>query len=128
MQERHLYEYAVVRVVPRVEREEFLNIGVILYCSANKFLECRFEINEARILVLCPTLDLEELKQYVHSFELICKGGKTGGPIGLLSTAERFRWLTSTRSTVLQTSKVHPGFCGNSKDTLERLFGELVKV
>lgn len=126
MQGYHLYEYAVIRVMPRVEREEFINIGVVLYCSAEKFLACRFELNEPRILALDPQLEMEQLNAYIQSFDLICQGLKSAGSIGQLSPAERFRWLTATRSTILQTSKVHPGFCQNPSETLERLFGELV--
>jgi hypothetical protein len=126
MQENHLFEYAVIRVVPRVEREEFLNIGVILLCAKQKFLHVRIELNEERLSGLCANVDIEELKEHIHSFEIICKGGAQGGQIGMLSIAERFRWLTATRSTILQCSKVHPGLCGNAANTLNRLFEELV--
>jgi hypothetical protein len=127
MQERQLFEYAVVRVVPHVEREEFLNVGVVLLCAGQKFLDVRFEWNEHRLKSLCQKTDFTELKEYGDSFAKICKGGKEAAPIGLLSLAERFRWLTAARSTVLQTSKVHPGLCINAVETLERLFEELVK-
>jgi hypothetical protein len=128
MQENHLFEYAVIRVVPRVEREEFLNVGVILYCSAKKFLQCKFELDETRLRSLSREIDLEDLRTYVTSFERICKGGKEGGPIGALTIPERFRWLTATRSTILQTSKVHPGLTSNPEQTLTKLFTELVAV
>jgi hypothetical protein len=127
MQERHLFEYAVIRVVPKVEREEFLNVGVILFCSAQKFLHCKFFVNEFRLRAFCEQTDLSELQSYIHSFEKICKGGKDGGPIGALSIAERFRWLTATRSSILQTSHVHPGLCENASEKLEQLFQQLVK-
>jgi len=126
MQESHLFEYAVIRVVPRVEREEFVNVGVILYCSHQKFLDTRFILNPDRLNALCSDLDLAELNNHIESFERICRGGSTAGPIGMLSTAERFRWLTATRSTVLQTSKVHPGLCDDANKTLLRLYHELV--
>jgi hypothetical protein len=126
MQERHLFEYAVIRVVPRVEREEFLNVGVILYCSAQKFLQCKFAVNETRLRAFCEQTDLSELYSYIQSFEKICQGGKAGGPIGLLSIAERFRWLTATRSSILQTSHVHPGLCENASEKLDQLFENLV--
>ncbi|CAD5266343.1 MULTISPECIES: DUF3037 domain-containing protein [unclassified Imperialibacter] len=128
MQERQLFEYAVVRVVPHVEREEFLNVGVVLLCSGQKFLRARFDWNESRLSGFCQKTDFSELKGYVDSFEKICKGGKEAGPIGQLGITERFRWLTAARSTVLQTSKVHPGLCVNAEETLDRLFEELVKL
>lgn len=128
MQENHLFEYAVIRVVPHVEREEFLNVGIVLYCAPQKFLKTRFELDEKRLLALCDKLDLQELRQHITSFERICAGGKDAGPIGMLSMPERFRWLTATRSTVLQTSKVHPGLCTDAAEMLTRLFGQLVQV
>lgn len=126
MQGNHLFEYAVIRVVPQVEREEFLNVGIVLYCANQKFLKTKFELNEDRLSALCNHLDLSELKDHMISFERICAGGNDAGPIGKLSTAERFRWLTATRSTVLQTSKVHPGLCDDAAEMLQHLFGQLV--
>jgi hypothetical protein len=128
MQENQLFEYAVIRVVPRVEREEFVNVGVILYCSGKKFLHCVFELDEKRIKAISPSADLTELHEHVSSFERICKGGADGGPIGKLTLPERFRWLTATRSTILQTSKVHPGLCTDPQEKLEKLFRELVQL
>jgi len=126
MQGNHLFEYAVIRMVPHVEREEFLNIGIVLYCASQKFLRAKFELDKERLKVLCEKLDFEELKEHVTSFERICAGGKDAGPIGILSMPERFRWLTATRSTILQTSKVHPGLCDDASEMLERLFVQLV--
>lgn len=126
MQERHLFEYAVIRVVPRVEREEFLNVGVILFCSKQKFLRAVYTIHEEKLKVLSPGTDLGEVNAYLQSFEKICKGGQQGGPIGQLPIAERFRWLTAVRSTVVQSSPVHPGLCLDAEDTLNRLFSQLV--
>ncbi|HEY8933787.1 MAG TPA: DUF3037 domain-containing protein [Cyclobacteriaceae bacterium] len=126
MQENHLFEYAVIRVVPRVEREEFLNVGVVVFCNAKKFLKMKFVLNEDRLKTLSATLDIADLRENIRAFERICAGGKDGGSIGMLSIAERFRWLTATRSTVLQTSKVHPGLCEEPEEILERLFKELV--
>lgn len=126
MQESHLFEYAVIRVVPRVEREEFVNVGVILYCSHQKFLDTRFILNPDRLKALCVDIDLVELNNHIESFERISRGGVAAGPIGTLSIAERFRWLTATRSTILQTSKVHPGLCDDASKTLLRLYHELV--
>jgi hypothetical protein len=126
MQGNHLFEYAVIRMVPHVEREEFLNIGIVLYCAQQKFLQAKFELDKERLKVLCEKLDLEELKEHITSFERICAGGKDAGPIGILSMPERFRWLTATRSTILQSSKVHPGLCDDASEMLERLFVQLV--
>ncbi|MDB5019748.1 MAG: hypothetical protein JWQ28_875, partial [Pedobacter sp.] len=111
MQEKNLFEYAVIRVVPRVEREEFINVGVILYCAKRKYLKCLFAVDEIRLTAFCASLDIPEILSNINSIDLICSGGKAGGPIGQLDMPSRFRWLTATRSTVLQASKVHPGFC-----------------
>lgn len=126
MQEKHLFEYAVIRVVPRVEREEFLNVGIILYCAKQKFLQTLITLDEERLRAFSCKPDPKELQHHLNSFELICKGGKTAGTIGQLDMASRFRWLTATRSTVLQTSKTHPGMCIDAKKTLEKLYGQLV--
>jgi hypothetical protein len=126
MPERHLFEYAVIRVVPQVEREEFLNVGVILYCSKQKFLRAIFKVHEEKLKVLSPATDIEEVNEYLRSFEKICKGGSQAGPIGQLPIAERFRWLTAVRSTVVQSSPVHPGLCLDAEETLARLFSQLV--
>ena len=126
MQENQLFEYAVIRLVPRVDREEFLNIGVILYCAKQKFLGVTFELNQNKINNLFPDTDLEEIRNHLKTFEKICRGDIDGGPISKLIAAERFRWLTATRSTVLQTSKVHPGFTMNADETLQKLFSQLV--
>jgi hypothetical protein len=126
MQETHLFEYAVIRVVPRVDREEFLNVGVILYCPSLKFLGLRCTQQSDRLLTLDPQLDLDELDHHLHALGAITLGEETGGPIGRLDKANRFRWLTATRSTILQTSKVHPGLCTDPSATLEELYKKLV--
>jgi hypothetical protein len=127
MPEKHLFEYAVLRVVPRVEREEFLNVGVILYCASRGFLQVRFEVPEARLQAFAGAeLDMMELRERLRSFERICGGRKEGGPIGQLAVASRFRWLTATRSTIVQTSPVHPGLCEDPTETLDRLYAQLV--
>ncbi|TPE46078.1 DUF3037 domain-containing protein [Pontibacter mangrovi] len=126
MQEKHLFEYAVLRVVPRVEREEFLNVGVILFCASKGFLQTRYELNEDRLRALCPSVDLPELQQRLNAFCKVCAGRKEGGPIGQLGTASRFRWLTANRSTIVQTSPVHPGRCQNPDETIEHLMEQLV--
>jgi DUF3037 family protein len=126
MQENHLFEYAVIRIVPRVEREEFLNVGVILYCAKKKFLQTMFEINHHRLLAFCNKLNVTEVEDNLQAFERICMGAEGSGPIGKLDTASRFRWLTATRSTVVQTSRVHPGFCTDPGETLTHLYNQLV--
>lgn len=126
MQENQLFEYAVIRIVPRVEREEFLNVGVILYCRDQKFLKTIYLLNEKRIRLFCEQLDIEVVKEYLQTLERICRGEINAGPIAKLPIAERFRWLTATRSTIVQTSKVHPGFCKDAGETLNKLFKQLV--
>lgn len=128
MLDRFLFEYAVLRIVPRVEREEFMNVGVVLYCPSRGFLACVSEIDPDRLNAFASGADLAEIEGYLHAFRQICEGNRQcGSPIAALPAASRFRWLTATRSTVLQTSKVHPGFCTDPQETLERLFGQQVK-
>jgi len=126
MQEKHLFEYAVIRVVPRVEREEFMNVGIVLYCRSKRFLDCVYQLDHQKLQVLCQTLPCDDVLQHLQSFENICRGMKTESPITNLDAASRFRWLTATRSTIVQTSKVHPGFCKDPKETVQRLFEQLV--
>ena len=126
MQENYLFEYAVIRIVPRVQREEFVNAGVILYCRQLKFLQCRYCVDEMRLRVLWDWTDIGMVIHYLEALKKITGGGTNSGPIGQLDVASRFRWLTATRSTVVQTSRVHPGFCSNPQETLDRLFDELV--
>lgn len=126
MQEKNLFEYAVIRVMPKVEREEFLNIGVILYCAKQRFLGAKYVIDAQRLEILCADLDMDILAQNLEALSLICKGGDDAGPIGLLDQPSRFRWLTAARSTIIQTSKVHPGLCTNAQSTMEQLFEEMV--
>ena len=127
MHDKHLFEYAVIRLVPCVEREEFINVGVILYCQTENFLRTEYELNPDRLRAFSPELDIAEIQDRLKAFEQICAGGKSGGAIGKFPIASRFRWLTSARSTVVQTSAVHPGLTANAADTLARLFAQLVK-
>ncbi len=126
MPEKDLFEYAIVRIVPKVEREEFINVGVILYCAKQKFLQAIFTIHEERLRAFCTKTDLAELKEHLDSYNNICKGTPGSGPIGQLDLASRFRWLTATRSTVVQSSKVHPGLTENPVETLQKLYAQLV--
>ncbi|RYG17045.1 MAG: DUF3037 domain-containing protein [Chitinophagaceae bacterium] len=126
MQEKFLFEYAVIRVMPRVEREEFINVGIILYCAKKKFLRSVFSLNEQKIVAFSPELDIEEVKENLLAFDRISAGSKGSGSIGQYDIASRFRWLTATRSTVVQCSKVHPGFSANPEETLLKLHEQLV--
>src|SRR5699024_7387066 len=108
--------YAVIRYVPLVERGEFINIGVVLYCRDQRFLKTTYTIDEERLNVFASAIDLQEIENYLSSFEKICIGGQPGGQIGMLPIADRFRWLTATRSTILQCSKVHVGYCENADE------------
>lgn len=126
MQKSHLFEYAVIRVVPRVEREEFINVGVIMYCKSQNFLKVIFELNEQRLLAFADKIDIAALQKNLTAFENICEGNLNGGPIVKLPLADRFRWLTATRSTVIQSSKVHPGMCKTPIETLKKLLAEQV--
>ncbi len=126
MQEASLYEYAVIRVVPKVEREEFLNVGVILYCKNGKFLKVLLKLEEKKLTALCEDVDICQIKENLESFEKISLGDINAGPIAQFDLASRFRWLTAVRSSVLQTSRPHPGFCEDPESTLKCLFEELV--
>ncbi|ASZ09821.1 DUF3037 domain-containing protein [Chitinophaga pendula] len=126
MQGNHLFEYAVIRIMPKVEREEFLNVGVILYCQKIKFLQVLFTVDERRLSIFAEQLDIAEITAYLNAFEQIALGSPAGGPIGKLDVPTRFRWLTATRSTVIQTSKVHTGFCNDPLQALIRLHAQLV--
>jgi hypothetical protein len=126
MQEKELFEYAVIRVVPHVEREEFINVGVILYCPSKGFLKSLISPDKDRLQAFTKDLDLDIIEKNLESFKLICQGGPEGGPIGKLPLAGRFRWLTATRSTIIQTSPVHLGLCTDPLEKLSKLFEQLV--
>jgi hypothetical protein len=126
MQDRHLYEYAVIRVVPRVEREEFINAGVIVFCKRQRFVKVLYTVNDARLKALCPDIDTHQLELNLASFERIARGAKDGGPIAQFDAAERFRWLTAIRSSVIQTSRPHPGFCIDLNEKTQQLFNDTV--
>jgi len=126
MQQKHQYEYAIVRVVPVVEREEFVNAGVILFCKKEKFIQMKFHLCEDKILTLMPEADLEEIRKNLEAFRIIAAGEKEGGPIASLDQAERFRWLTAVRSASIQTSRPHPGLSANLEKTFNMLYDEMV--
>ena len=121
-----MYDYAVIRVVPRVEREEFINVGLIMYSKLAKYLKVRCRVNEEKLSMYPSELDLEGLYDHLHTFEKICSGHPDGGIIATFDIPDRFRWLTAVRSTSIQTSRPHAGFSGDLDATFERLFNELV--
>jgi hypothetical protein len=122
------YDYAIVRVVPRVEREEFINVGVILSCPAQDFLGARIELDERRLLALDATVDLEAVRANLASIPLVCAGGPAAGPIGKLAPRERFHWLVAPRSTIIQTSPVHSGRCLDPAAALDHLVRTMVQA
>ena len=121
------FDYAVIRIVPRVEREEFINVGVILSCPARKFLKARIELDEQRLKAFSPELDTDAIRHYLDIIPKICAGEKQAGAIGRLTQRERFYWLTAPRSTIIQTSSVHTGFCSDAGEMLEHLFNKMVR-
>ena len=122
------FDYGVIRVVPRVEREEFVNAGVILFCLERDFLAARVELPRARVLALSPDADLASVEEHLRSIQRICAGGEGSGPIGKLSPRERFHWLVAPRSTVIQISPVHAGLCGDPERALEDLMDRVVRL
>ena len=127
MRERHAFDYALVRVVPRVERGEFLNAGVILFCSTLGYLDARVALDRERLLMLNPSIDLDLVQSYLEAIPKICAGGGEEGSIGSLPQRARFHWLVAPRSTVIQTSEVHSGVSDDPKAALESLFEKLVQ-
>ena len=126
MQELSVYEYAVLRFVPRVDREEFINIGVVLFCKDKDYLAVKTKLDEQRIKALYGKVDLGELISYVAVFHNIANGNERGGPIACLDLPSRFRWLTAKRSTILQISPIHSGLTENPDLTLTSIFNELI--
>ena len=126
MPEMSLYEYAVIRVIPKVEREEFLNVGVILYCKDRKFLKVLSKLDKKRLTALCEEVDCHQIEENLRSFEKISEGDKDAGPIAQFDLPSRFRWLTAERSSIIQTSRPHSGLSDDPEETLEQLFRELV--
>jgi len=119
------FDYAVIRVVPRVEREEFVNAGVIVFCLEKNFLGARVSVNEERLKALWPEIDVALIRRHLEAFPKISGGEPDAGPIGQLSLRERFHWLVSPRSTMIQVSPVHTGICGDPQQSLDRLFERL---
>jgi len=121
------YDYAVIRVVPRVERQEFINAGVIIWCQERDLLEARTELSETRLRALHADVDLEAVRRHLASFAIICAGGADSGPIGQLSKRERFDWLVAPRSTIIQCSAVHSGRCTDASDMAQGLLDRMVR-
>jgi hypothetical protein len=122
------FDYAIVRVVPDVEREEFINAGVIVHCHDRAYLAARVELDEARLLALAPDADLPLIRRHLATFPLICAGGPGSGPIGQLPLRERWHWLSAPRSTIIQISAPHPGLCADPEAWLERLMIRVVRA
>ena len=126
MSDKYRYDYAVVRVVPKVDREEFINAGVILSCPDLSFLEARIKLNESRLLALDSTVDLELVRKHLSTIPTICAGGDDAGSIGQLPQRQRFHWLVAPRSTIIQTSPVHTGRCDDPSAALAHLLKSIV--
>lgn len=127
MQEDKIYEYAVIRLVPKVEREEFFNIGLIMFSKREKYIRFEFHLCTEKFQSMKSKLDYEDIAQNLENFKNVASGQKEGGPIAVLEIPERFRWLTAVRSSVIQTSRPHPGKTKDLDATFDRLFEELVK-
>ena len=125
--ERHTYDYAIIRLVPRVERGELINVGVVLSCPAADFLEARIDLNPARLLALDPALDIDAARAHLEMIPRVCRGGAEAGEIGALPQRNRFHWLVSPRSTIIQMSPVHTGRTADPARALERLLETMVR-
>ena len=126
MQNRVTYEFAVIRLVPKVEREEFINIGVILFSKRKKYLGIKYKIDKRRINSFSDEVDTNMISKYLEAWELICEGNPNGGSIGKLELSSRFRWLVASRSTIIQSSKTHSGLCLDPEKVLEDIFNRYV--
>jgi len=122
MPNKATFEYAVIRVLPKVEREEFVNVGVILFSKPKRFLEMKVFVDEEKLLALSPKLDLQLIKQYLTAWEEVCQGAPKGGRIGEMELPSRFRWLTASRSTMIQSSPTHTGLCTDPQEVLAKAF------
>jgi len=126
MHNRVTYEYAVIRLVPKVEREEFINIGVVVFSKRKKYLDMKYQLDERRIKLFSEEIDLESVKKYLGAWELVCDGSAEGGRIAQLEQAFRFRWLVAKRSTIIQSSETHSGLCKEPEEVLAELFERYV--
>lgn len=126
MQDRVTFEYAIIRLVPKVEREEFFNVGVILFSKRKKYLGIKYHINSNKLKAFAPEIELQLLNDYLNAWKLICEGNIAGGKIGEFEISDRFRWLAACRSTIIQSSKTHPGLCENPEKELQDIFDKYV--
>ena len=126
MQDKFTFEYAIIRLVPKVEREEFFNVGVLLFSKRKKFLGIKYHINTDKLKAFAPELELNELNSYLNAWKLICEGTISGGKIGEFEISDRFRWLAACRSTIIQSSKTHPGLCENPELELKDIFEKYI--
>ena len=126
MQDRFTFEYAIIRVVPKVEREEFFNVGAILFSKRKKFLGIKYLVNPNKLKAFSLEIELEVLNNYLEAWQLICDGEPSGGKIGTLELSDRFRWLAACRSTIIQSSKTHSGLSNDPKEALEDIFKKYV--
>lgn len=122
----HVYEYATIRLVPRVEREEFINLGVVLFCKRARFLDLRFHVRRARVRAFAPDVSWLEVESYLDAWQRIARAAPDGGLLATLDAPNRFRWMTNARSTILQCSPVRQGMTNDPAAMLERLFEMMV--
>lgn len=126
MQDKVIYEYAVIRLVPQVEREEFMNIGVILFSKRKKYLGIKYFVDHKKIQAFTDEIEVEMIEKYLEAWKWVCEGKEQGGPIGKMELASRFRWLVASRSTIIQSSKTHPGICIDPDKVLQTIFERYV--
>lgn len=126
MQNKYTFEYAIIRIVPKVEREEFFNVGVILFSKRKKFLGIKYFVNPDKLKAFSSEITLETFNNYLEAWQLICEGSSKGGKIGAFEMSDRFRWLVACRSTIVQSSKTHSGLCIDPQKELEDIFNEYV--
>jgi hypothetical protein len=127
MPARDAFEYAVVRVVPQVEREEFVNAGIILFCRARDYLAARIELDATTLRAIAPNADVALIEQHLARIPAICIGGPLAGPLGEMPAHERWHWLVAPRSTILQVAPPHAGLCDEPEEAIDRLFDQLVR-
>lgn len=127
MQEQNKYEYAVLRYVPRVEREEFVNVGLAMMCKRRRWIKVAALMPEEKLCAMCPDTDCEALARQLQSFVDIAEGKKGAGPVAQYPVEERFRWISAVKSSIVQSSRPHPGLCEDLEATFARLFTELVE-
>ena len=126
MPDKITYEYAIIRVLPKVEREEFINVGAILYARRKKYLGIQYHLDKKRLTAFSKDIDIDKIEKYLKAWKLVCQGGSAGGPIGGLEQHVRYRWLTASRSSIIQSSATHPGLCEDPENMLKDIFERYV--